>query len=209
LSTEVERAQVNIGIVLLAAGSSSRMGRSKQLLNIHGKSLLSISLEAATNSNAIETVVVLGANEEAHRKVVSNFQETSVIANPAWENGMGNSLKTGLNFLLSKAPSIEGVIIMVCDQPLITEHQINKIIEEHIKSSKPIIASNYAGTAGVPVLFAKSYFEKLLDLKDDQGAKILIRKNSSDVTLVDFPDGAIDLDTMDEYQKFINSRQGK
>jgi molybdenum cofactor cytidylyltransferase len=192
----------NIGIVVLAAGSSSRMGQSKQLLNIKGKFLLSIAMEAAVTSNAAKTIVVLGANEESHRKIISNF-DVDAVFNPTWEKGMGNSLKVGINSLLIRTPSLDGVVIMVCDQPMITSDHINKIIEAYTRSVKPIIASHYAGTAGVPVLFSKTYFEKLLDLKDDQGAKAIIQKNPKDVILVDFPDGAIDLDTMQEYHNFI------
>jgi len=202
----LEKASANIGIIILAAGSSSRMGQSKQLLDVNGKTLLRLSIDTAAKSSARKTVVVLGANEKAHSKIVSGSSAEAVI-NPFWENGMGSSLKTGLNFLLKKCPLAEAVIILVCDQPLLTGEHLTNLIDTHYLSQKPIVASRYADTIGVPVLFAKKYFEKLQSLKDNEGAKKIIKENPADIAIVEFPQGEIDLDTTEEYDRFIRSQK--
>jgi molybdenum cofactor cytidylyltransferase len=201
----LKQVKSNIGIVLLAAGSSSRMGRSKQLLIVNDKSLLSIATGAAASSKASRTVVVLAANEEAHHITVSKFP-VDIIVNVFSQKGMGSSLKEGLNFLLKKDPAIGAVIILVCDQPMISSAHIDKIIDKYLQSGNPIIASKYDNTTGVPVLFDKSYFEKLLSLQDDQGAKKIVQENPADMDVVDFPGGEIDLDTIEEYNRFIKSQ---
>jgi molybdenum cofactor cytidylyltransferase len=194
------------GIILLAAGSSSRMGQSKQLLFIDGESLLSKSAKAALQTKIKNIVVVLGASEKELRLVLSGLP-IDIVVNREWQKGMGSSLKTGLTFLLSLQPPLASVIILVCDQPLLTGDHITKLIEKNNQTHKPIVASRYEDTLGVPAYFEKSYFAKLLALKEDQGAKKIIKENSGDVAVADFPQGAIDLDTMEDYHNFLRKEE--
>jgi molybdenum cofactor cytidylyltransferase len=196
LTTEPEMA-----ILLLAAGSSSRLGRSKQMLLIDGESLLLKSVKAAIGSGVKNITVVLGANDEAHRQLI---EETGVqiVFNPNWQKGMGNSLKAGLAQVLLSNPKTKAVITMVCDQPLITATHLRKLISEFEKSQSPIVASFYAGMAGVPALFHQSLFPKLLSLADDAGAKKIIQQYPDLTNTVLFADGEIDIDTEDDLRKF-------
>jgi molybdenum cofactor cytidylyltransferase len=191
-----------IAILLLAAGSSSRLGRSKQLVSIKGQPLLLKSVEAANESGIKNIIVVLGANEEAHRQVIKNAG-VQVVVNTAWKKGMGNSLKVGLSYLLQQTPKTEAVITMVCDQPLITSDQLKKLIAEHESSRSTIVASFYQGVAGVPVLFDRTLFSELLLLPDDAGAKKILQQHAHLVKTVPFPGGEIDIDTEDDLRKFL------
>jgi len=190
-----------IAILLLAAGSSSRLGRSKQLLSISGQPLLIKSIEAAIESGIKNIIVVLGANEEAHRQVIKDAG-VQVVVNTDWKKGMGNSLKAGLAYLLQQMPKVEAVVTMVCDQPLITSDQLKKLIAEHESSRSTIVASFYQGVAGVPVLFHQSLFSELLSLPDDAGAKKILQRHPHLVKTVPFPGGEIDIDTEDDLKKF-------
>lgn len=190
-----------ISAILLAAGSSSRMGQSKQLLNIGGEILLARTLRTILGANVNNVVVVLGANEHVHRDVIKDFK-VDIVSNKSWENGIGSSIKAGLNHLVSKNPTVQGVIISVCDQPRLTSDVIANLISTHNTSGKPIIACDYPGGPGVPVLFDETYFEKLNAIPDDQGAKKLILQNTSDLSLVTFPGGEIDLDTMEDVARY-------
>ncbi len=194
---------MNIGIVLLAAGSSSRMGQSKQLLEIDGEQLLLRSTKIALLAAAEKVLVVLGANELAHRKIIQNLP-VEIIANENWQKGMGSSLKKGLNELHSTTPELDAALVMVCDQPLLTTQHLNQIIEKFELTKSPVVASFYAGMAGVPALFAKSIFEKLLNVQDKEGAKKIIQLHKELVESVDFPQGSIDLDTPEDYSTFIS-----
>jgi len=192
-----------VDIVLLAAGSSSRMGQSKQLLSIGGRPLLLKSAEAALGACPNKTFVVLGANEEAHRKIIHHLP-LAIVSNPDWEKGMGTSLRRGLTSALESVPGTEAVMIVVCDQPLITSEHLKTLIQKYTSTRNAIVASAYAGTLGVPALFDQSLFQQLLAIEDDQGAKKILMDHAESALAIDFPGGAIDLDTPEDYQAFIN-----
>lgn len=191
-----------IAILLLAAGSSSRLGRSKQLLSITGQPLLLKSVKAAIESGIKNITVVLGANEQAHREVITDAG-VQVVVNTAWKKGMGNSLKVGLSYLLQQTPKAEAVITMVCDQPLINSDQLLKLVFEYESSESTIVASFYQGVAGVPVLFDRTLFSELLSMSDEAGAKKMLQQHPHLVKTVPFPGGEIDIDTEDDLKKFL------
>jgi molybdenum cofactor cytidylyltransferase len=95
------------------------------------------------------------------------------------------------------------VILSVCDQPLLSSDLIRELIKTYYREQKKIVASLHSGEPGVPALFDAAYFEKLASLPDNQGAKKLILENPSDAAVVPFPGGEIDLDTMQDYERFI------
>jgi molybdenum cofactor cytidylyltransferase len=193
---------MNIGIIILAAGSSSRMGRSKQLLEIEGEPLLCRCVKVALQVNPSSAVVILGANEKPHRDVIEKLP-VRIISNHYWNTGMGSSIKTGLNYLLQSGAELDGVIIMVCDQPALTSDHLRKLIETFYKKKKTIIASGYSNSSGVPVLFGRSFFSNLLLLGDDHGAKKIVTQFPEQVETVAFPKGSLDLDTEEDYLNFL------
>jgi molybdenum cofactor cytidylyltransferase len=195
---------MNIGIIILAAGSSSRMGQSKQLLPIQGTPLLERTVNIAQALRPSHMVVVLGANEKEHALVLKNTAVQSIV-NRAWQNGMGGSLKTGLQHLLSLSPAIDAVLILVCDQPAVTTVYLESLIKHYKVNDKAIVASLYSGAPGVPALFDKTIFPELLTMEDSQGAKKIIQKKIARTELIPFPDGSIDLDTPEDYQNFIDT----
>jgi len=196
---------MDIGIIVLAAGSSSRMGRSKQLLEIDGQPLLCSCVNQALAVNPSHVVVVLGANEKPHRELLEKLP-VKIVSNFYWKTGMGSSIKTGLNYLLQSGGELDAVILMVCDQPALTSEHLVKLIEKFQERKKAIIASSYSNSNGVPVLFGRSFFSNLLLLNDDQGAKKIVQQFPDQVDAVVFPKGSIDLDTEDDYQNFLKSK---
>ncbi len=195
---------MDIGIIILAAGASSRMGQSKQLLPIQGTTLLKRIVTTAQALKPSHTVVVLGANEKQHAAILKNTNVQSIV-NPLWQNGMGSSLKTGLQHLLSLSPTTDVIIILVCDQPAVTTVYLERIVEWYKTSGKAIIASFYSGSPGVPALFDKTIFPELLNMDDAHGAKKIIQKHEALTELIPFPEGSIDLDTPEDYHNFVGS----
>src|SRR5260221_14663265 len=112
----VDLAGTEFAVVLLAAGSSSRMGQSKQLLSIDGKPLLLKAVDAALGSGANKTFVVLGSNEAAHRKIIDHLP-LETIFNPDWERGMGTSLRVGASNARKRIPDMEPVTLVAVDDP--------------------------------------------------------------------------------------------
>jgi molybdenum cofactor cytidylyltransferase len=197
----MEMNKKSVGIILLAAGSSSRMGQSKQLLLIDGKPLLLKSVEAALDTDADQVVVVLGSRANEHQHLIKDLP-ASVIVNAQWENGMGSSLKAGLNSLLQKFPEISAVIVMVCDQPRVSSDLLKRLIEQYKVTNNLIVASSYANTHGVPVLFDQRIFPELLSLNDKHGAKKVLEEFKGSVSSVEFPGGEIDLDTKGDFEAY-------
>lgn len=192
---------MEVGIILLAAGSSSRMGQSKQLMKVKGVSLLVHSISVAVESGMHPVVVVLGANEQSHRKALEELT-VHIAINHRWENGMGSSLKAGLKYLLKHAPKIEAAVVMACDQPMVTGDHLKSMKAIYTGSDKRIVASQYSGTIGIPALFDKTLFSEILALPDDHGAKKIIQQHPNDTQAIDFPAGSIDLDTPNDYRNF-------
>ncbi|MFD2201205.1 nucleotidyltransferase family protein [Shivajiella indica] len=192
----------SIGIILLAAGASNRLGRPKQLLEFEGKSLLEKAIKWAKLSLATHFVVVLGANADEIRKKIDQ-NGCSIIVNVDWPSGMGSSMKKGLKHL-TDLHQVDGVLLMLCDQPYANADVLNALIQTYWESEKGIIASRYQNTLGVPALFDKKYFGEMLNLKSSEGAKKIILSHSDDTEAIDFPLGAIDIDTEEDYEKLKN-----
>lgn len=189
--------------LVLAAGSSSRMGQSKQMLVIDGDSLLTRTVRTILKAGISDVVVVLGADEEAHRALLKGLA-VDVVHNPDWKKGMGGSLKAGLHHLMSQDNPPHALIVSVCDQPLLAAEHISNLFKKYEETGRPMIASRYSGKPGVPALFDHTCFNKLETLGDDQGAKSLMLQNPGDVAEVNFPGGEVDLDTMEDYETFVN-----
>ena len=188
----------NIGVVILAAGASTRLGQPKQLLKYNGKTLLQNAIDAAVNSTADPIVVVLGANaDEVSQKI--NKSKISVLINTAWEEGMASSVRNGLNELLFIDPSTDAVIFMVCDQPHVSADLINDLVKTQRESGKLIVTCSYGETIGPPALFHKSLFHELMQLTGDAGARKVIQQHANAVATVLFEKGKIDIDTEADY----------
>jgi molybdenum cofactor cytidylyltransferase len=189
------------GIILLAAGSSSRLGRAKQLIEFQGKTLIQNSIDEAKRSQVDFLVVVLGANADLIQTGF-DYSSTPFIVNPDWQNGMSSSMQVGLRFLMEKE-EIDQVLLMLCDQPFVDASLLDQLITTNAASGKGIVASAYSNTLGVPALFEGRYFDELLQLTGSEGAKKVIFKHQAEVHALDFPLGAVDLDTEEDVNQFF------
>jgi molybdenum cofactor cytidylyltransferase len=197
-------SQPHIGIIILAAGSSSRLGRPKQLLEFNGITLLSHTTAEAANSKADSVVVVLGARADLIASGIDR-EIVYIVKNKNWDEGMASSVRLGLKTLLNQTPSLDAVIFMVCDQPFVSASLLNDLINTYKESGKRIVACNYGETTGPPALFHKSFFAELMQLKGDAGAKKIIQQHSDEVATVVFPKGKIDIDSIEDYEKLVKA----
>ena len=190
------------GIIILAAGSSTRMGKAKQNLVFKGQTLLQTVIKTALAAQIEVVTVVLGANGQAIAPTIDTTN-VHVFLNPQWESGMGSSISYGLKELLKIRPELSSVIFLLTDQPLVSSVFIRQLIE--IAAPEKIIASAYNATIGPPVLFDKAFFDDLLKMQGNEGAKKVLQKYAQAVVEVPFPDGAFDIDTPEDYNRLINS----
>src|SRR6266403_5123134 len=190
----------NIGAVILAAGKSSRLGQPKQLLQFRGQTLVRRIVDAARGAGCSPIVVVIGSDKD---KVARELERTNavIVENVNWSDGIGTSLRSGVQRSLDVAPNVEAIVLLVCDQPLVDSHTIEQLIALGEKTKKAIVASSYAGTLGVPALFDRSCVEELLALDDGSGAKPIILSNHERVAEFPCSEGQIDIDTAAAYDK--------
>lgn len=186
----------HVTAIVLAAGGSSRMGKPKQLLEIGGKTLVSIVIENILASIIDEIIIVtqpdlplIGENE---------YPEVKRIVNKDWQRGQSTSMKAGLNAVDEKT---DAVMFFMADQPMVDEGIINRLIIAFQESEKPIISPLYNGKKGAPVLFKRRLFDELNLIQGDRGGRDLLEVYPVDYVDIEIPLAAMDVDTPDEYEK--------
>ncbi len=196
----------NSGIIILAAGESSRFGNIKQLLPFNGKTLLQHVIDEAAKAGAQPIVVITGANAT---KVTASIAtgKVNILVNENWQEGMASGIVTGVQNIVNLNEGIKKIIVAVCDQPFVTSALFEQLERMQNESGKPIVACTYADTIGTPALFTIKYFDQLLSLKGDEGAKKILKSNKKDVTMVDFPKGEIDIDTQKDYENLVDEQK--
>lgn len=192
----------NVYAVILAAGASRRLGAPKQLLKWDQRTLLEHALLNARAVAEDRCLVVLGSHAEAIREVVS-FEAVSVIDNPDWQEGIASSIRAGIRALPDSA---EAALILLCDQPLIKAEHLRALLNAWRAEPSRIVASFYQGGAGVPALFPVNYFEPLLVLQGDQGAKALLRKSDAELLTIPLPEAEFDIDSGEDFERLMKRR---
>ena len=189
-----------IGVVLLAAGGSTRLGSPKQLLVYRGKTLLRHAAETALATNCRPVVAVLGSGAAALRAELAGL-EVATVENADWGKGMGTSVRLGV---ASSGTAADAVLLMLCDQPLVTPVMLSRLVTAFRQNPDAgIAAAAYHGTVGVPALFARAHFDELLALPDDAGARSVLQRHRGYLLAVPMPEAAIDIDTREQYERLI------
>ena len=189
-----------VAAVILAAGGSSRFGKPKQLIELRGKTLLGRILDAATEANCSPIAVVISDAMIEVRKLETT--NATVVENENWQRGIGTSIRAGVQHVIDHRPDLDAIVLLVCDQPFVDAVRIKQLITLRAQTQKTIVASSYANTLGVPALFDRSCFPELLALDDESGAKAIILSNPERVAELPFPQGEIDIDTMEDWEEF-------
>ena len=190
---------MGIGAIVLAAGGSSRLGVPKQLLEFHGETLVRRATKAALESVCDRVVVVIGNHAQNIRQEIDDLP-VALIENENWQSGISSSIRAGLEKLSSQG----GIVITLCDQPFVTAALLTELISTHCKTRRPIVASTYGTTRGVPAFFAAELFNELLSLTKDEGARRIIASHPERVATVNFPQGVIDIDTAEDRKRLMS-----
>jgi molybdenum cofactor cytidylyltransferase len=191
-----ESLMAGIGLVLLAAGGSSRMGSPKQLLPYNGQPLVRHAARIALSSRCSPVIIVVGSAASQVRGALAELP-IEIIENQRWTEGMGTSIIAGVT--AARERGLAGVILALADQPLVTSAVYDRLIDAQAESGQPVVASEYAETAGVPALFMASFFDHLLALKPTEGCKGLILAHPADALRIPCPEAETDIDTREDY----------
>lgn len=191
----------NIVVLIVAAGSSSRMGSPKQLLKWKDTTLINHAIHNVKTIKPSKLIVVLGANYELISPKL-DIDDLEVLNHEHWEDGLGSSIAYGVQHIKKSTPDVDGILIMLGDQPLIGSEFLQLLINNFQTDKKQIIASGYSnGKPGVPVLFDTFYLEELSTLTNDNGAKPLLHKYVEHIITINARNKIADIDTKAEYER--------
>jgi len=185
--------------ILLAAGESKRMGRTKQVLEFGQSTILEETVKNLLGSKIDELIVVLGHDAERLGRSLSITDERIRFAlNERYKEGIGSSISCGV---LSANPDTDAFLIALADQPLIKINIINLLIERYLSTRHGIVTLVYRSSRGHPVIISKKYREELLELSGDRGAKDLLERHRDDVEAVqvESPEIVLDIDREEDY----------
>jgi molybdenum cofactor cytidylyltransferase len=182
---------MRVAAIVLAAGASTRLGEPKQLVVLGGETLLERSVRVVREAGCFPVVVVVGFE---YVQVLGNsaLGDVVTVINDRWDEGMASSIRAGVGTLGVVTKDAEGVLLMTCDQPSVTAKHLAQLMTE-----AEVKASRYAGKNGVPAFFPTKYFEELMELKGDAGARGLLAKAPYE----ELENGELDVDTLEDLNR--------
>jgi molybdenum cofactor cytidylyltransferase len=195
---------VTVSCVILAAGTSSRLGESKQLLEIAGKPLLQHVLDVASGTEADEIVVVLGHDAARIQAFVHLPERARTVVNETYEAGQASSLRAGL---AAVAPDAEAALVVLGDQPTVAPASYRTVLAEWRRTGADVVRPRYEGVPGHPVVISRGCFEAFAKLEGDTGARALLDDGDIRVREVNLAGPPpVDIDTRGDYEALRKSR---
>ena len=176
--------------IVLAAGASSRFGRTKQLEHFEGVPLAAGAVRKAESVCGARTVLVVGKD---WREVAAACEPLAgfFVINEAYGQGMASSIACGVRAV---ADGADAILLTMADLPLVSEEHLSKLAETWRNSPRSIVASAFEDTLGPPVVFPRSDFDALLELEGDHGARQVLEANGDRVLTISCQEAAFDID---------------
>lgn len=196
-----DRARARIGAVVLAAGTSSRMGEAKQLLRVGERTILQKVIENVRGAGINDVVLVLGHRAETIRESIgSESEKVNIVLNRDYREGMGTSLRTGV---VALSPETDAAFIVLADQPFLRPETLQQIAEEYRKSEAQIVIPIYRGFRGNPVLLSRSVFPEVMALTGDIGCRAIFGSHAEGIVKVAVGDIGIllDVDNREDFER--------
>ena len=183
-------SQSAIFAVVLAAGSSTRFGRTKQLEHFEGVSLAAGAMRKAESVCGAQSVLVTGKDWQKVADTCAPLAGYFVI-NTDYEQGLASSIACGVRAV---AESADAILLMLADLPLVTTEHLTNLVNAWAESPQTIVASAFEDTLGPPIVFPKSDFDALMQLSGDRGARPIIDANKERVQAIACEEAAFDID---------------
>jgi molybdenum cofactor cytidylyltransferase len=191
-----------IAAIVLAAGSSQRMGRPKALLRLRGATFLETVVVACEAAGLNRRVVVLGPDAD---KILPNIDlhGSHVVRNTQPSTGPIGSIRLALETIVNHP--VDGVLVWHVDRPHIALATVNQLLDRFRDSDAAIVLPEFEGKRGHPVLFRRTVFSELVEAPDGKGARGVVRADPSRVSVVPVPDPAVleDIDTPEAYRDVL------
>ncbi len=179
-----------ITAAILAAGTSSRLGQPKQLLELDGQTLIRRTARAALDAQVARVTVIVA--QSSHGEAIADELHdlpVEIVVNSEWREGMASSVRRAV----AAADEADALLLMPCDLPRISSEHLRALIEKFERENAPIVASRYNETLGAPLIIARELWSELSQLRGDVGARRVIMRHET--SFIEWPDGAFDVDT--------------
>lgn len=184
---------MKLGVCILAAGESKRLGSPKQLVRFKNEYLLQRVINEVENLTECHKIITTGAyRSEIKQKI--DLKSSTELFNKNWKEGIGSTIRQSAKVAIEE--QFDGLLFVAADQPFLRTPLLSQLLKAFCPGKNTIIASAYSGIIGIPVLFDQCYFEELTLLSGDMGAKKIIESNIKNVKAVHFANGNIDIDTI-------------
>lgn len=200
---EIHAAHERIAGIVLAAGSSSRYGQPKQLLDYRGEPFVRRVAKTALAAGLSPVVVVTGAQAEAVEAAVRDLP-VLLARNADWAEGQSSSVRAGLTTLTSAdVPAVGGAIFLLVDQPQVTVHVLEALVSRHAQGLFPVVLPLVADRRGNPVLFDREVFSELQGLSGDVGGRAVMRNHPLEYLPWHDESLLFDVDNESDYRKLL------
>lgn len=183
--------------IVLAAGLSRRFGSTKQLVEFRGRPMVAHAMRTAEALFENRSVLVAGNEWPAVTSAAGPLAGFLVI-NDAFHRGLGSSIAAGVGAV---ADCSSGVMLLLADQPLVDAKYLRRMTDTWLQVSERIVASEFDGIVGPPVIFPARCFDDLRNLDGDSGARAIIRSNASSLTTLNYANAAVDIDCREDLEK--------
>jgi molybdenum cofactor cytidylyltransferase len=200
------RRDAAIAGILLAAGTSSRMGSNKMLFELGGESVLRGAARRALAGGLAPLLVVVGHEAEKARRELDGLP-CQVVVNPDYEQGINTSLKSGVAALPAETGA---ALVMLADMPHVSAEMIAGMIARYRSSAAPLVISDYEGVNAPPMLYDRSLFTELREMTGEGCGRQVVKRHRSEAEVLPWPATALaDLDVPDDYQRLAQSARGE
>lgn len=184
--------------ILLAAGTSSRMGKNKMLFELNGESVLRGAARRALAGGLSPLVVVLGHEEDRARRELDGLP-CQVVVNPDYEQGINSSLKTGVAAVPAEA---RATLVMLADMLYVSPEMIAGLIARYRSSEAPLVISDYEGVNAPPMLYDRSLFDELLTMTGEGCGRQVVKRHRDEAEVLPWPASALaDIDVPEDYAR--------
>jgi len=173
--------------IILAAGSATRMGRNKLLLDLDGEPLVRRAARRAIEAGLDPVLVVLGHDAERTRAALDGLACRAVL-NPAWASGQSTSLSAGVAAVPAGA---DAAVVLLADMPFVDAGMIRAVVARHGETGAPLVASRYGEVTAPPTLYHRSLFAELLGGAGEGRGREVVARNRERAAWVDWPAQAV------------------
>ena len=192
-----ERSGAVAGVVL-AAGSSTRMGRNKLFFDLGGETLLKRVVRRALDAGLDPVIVVVGHEAERARTELEGLSCTPVD-NPDHAQGINRSLRTGISHV---PEHVRAAVVMLADMPFVTSDMVAGLVARYRESTAPLVISAYGDVNAPPMLYDRALFPELRQMAGEGCGRQVVRRHRHEAVALSWPEAALqDIDVPEDYER--------